>query len=311
MVSPKQLFPLRPAGANPEILIFGDPHGDFAPVITAVERFQPGAIVLLGDIQARQPLHVELGPILEHTEVWFIHGNHDTDSDADYDNLWGSKLADRNLHGQIVEIAGYRVAGLGGIFRSKIWDPRRPIEEAAFVSADALRRSMRREERWRDGIARRHRSTIFPGDFQQLRRSQPADILVTHEAPAAHPHGWRAIDELAETLGVQLVVHGHHHQNIDYLAQGMQSAAAPFRAFGVDMGSHLALPRDSQEETGLESPSQDFLDLAAQVFGSAAQTWLNKPHKLLDGQTPAAFAASGGSEKVRSMLNAIQHGGVV
>jgi len=295
----------------PKLMFFGDPHGDLQSVIAAVERFQPEAIVLLGDIQARQPLHLELQPILDRTEVWFIHGNHDTDSNLDYENLWGSELAHRNLHGRIVEIAGYKVAGLGGIFRSKIWDPRRPIEEAAFVSADALRRAMRPEARWRDGIARRHRSTIFPEDYLQLLRSPPADILVTHEAPAAHPHGWRAIDELAEALGVQLVIHGHHHKYTDYLGEGLMTAAAPFRAFGVDMGSHLAWPRDPQGETGLEGPPQDVLDHAAQVFGSAAQAWLDKPHELLEGQTPAAFAAAGGSKKVRAMLNAIQHGGVV
>jgi len=306
MVSPKQFFPRPPAGANPELLIFGDPHGDFAPVIAAVEHFRPRAIVLLGDIQGRQPLHIALRPIMRITEVWFIHGNHDTDTDADYDNLWGSELADRNLHGHIVEIAGYRVAGLGGIFRSKIWDPRRPIEEASFSSADALRRSMRDEEQWRGGIARRHRSTIFPEDYLQLLQSQPADILVAHEAPAAHPHGW-AIDELAETLSVQLVVHGHHHRNIDYLGEGLTTASTPFRAFGLDMGSHLAWPRD---ETESGTPPQDMLVLAAQVFGAEAPVWLNKPHEWLDGQTPAAFAAAGGSEKVRSMLNAIQHGGV-
>ncbi|EJL74097.1 metallophosphoesterase [Variovorax sp. 2RAF20] len=293
--------------SKPKLMFFGDPHGDLAPVIAAVKRFRPEAIVLLGDIQARRPLHDELRPILDLTEIWFVHGNHDTDSDADYDNLWGSELVTRNLHGRIVEIAGYKVAGLGGIFRSKIWDPRRPFEEAAFASADALRRSMRREERWRDGIARRHRSTIFPDEYLQLLRSPPADILVTHEAPAVHPHGWKAIDELAETLGVQLVVHGHHHQSIDYVGDGLMTAAAPFRAFGVDMGSHLTWPRD---ETGLGSPPQDLLDLAAQVFGAEAQTWLDKPHQLLDGQTPAAFAAGGGADKVRAMLSAIQHGGV-
>ncbi|MDP9932845.1 metallophosphoesterase [Variovorax paradoxus] len=293
------------------LMFFGDPHGDFKPMIAAVERLRPEAIVLLGDLQARRPLHIELGPILDHTEVWLIHGNHDTDTDTDFENLWRSELAERNLHGRVVEIAGYKVAGLGGIFRSKIWDPRRPVEEAAFFSADALRRSMRPEERWRDGIARRHHSTIFPEDYQRLLRSPPADILVTHEAPAAHPHGWQAIDELAETLGVQLVVHGHHHQNIDYLAEGLMPAAAPFRAFGVDMGSHLAWPRDAQRETGSERPPQDLLDLAAKVFGSEAQVWLDTPHTWLDGQTPAAFAAAGGADKVRSMLNAIQHGGVV
>ncbi len=204
---------------TPALMFFGDPHGDFAPVITAVDRFRPEAIVLLGDIQARQALHVELAPILDKTEVWFIHGNHDTDSDADYGNLWGSKLADRNLHGRVVEIAGYQVAGLGGIFRDKIWNAGRPMEEAAFASADALCRSMRPEARWRDGIARRHRSSIFPEDYMQLFLGSPADILVTHEAPAAHLFGWRAIDELAEALGVQLVVHGHHHRDIDYVAR--------------------------------------------------------------------------------------------
>jgi len=293
--------------SKPKLMFFGDPHGDFAPVIAAVERLRPEAIVLLGDLQARQPLHVELGSILELTEIWFIHGNHDTDSAGDYDNLWGSELATRNLHGRIVEIAGYKVAGLGGIFRSKIWDPRRPIEEAAFQSSDAMRRTMKREERWRDGISRKHRSSIFPADYQQLLRSGPSDILVTHEAPAAHPHGWQVIDELAEKLGVQLVVHGHHHRCIDYVGEGLMTTAVPFLAFGVDMGVHLAWPQD---EAGLGSPPQDLLDLTAQVFGAEAQTWLNKPHEWLDGQTPAAFAAGGGSEKVRSMLNAIQHGGV-
>ncbi|MDP9974933.1 putative phosphodiesterase [Variovorax paradoxus] len=292
------------------LMFFGDPHGNFEPVITAVERFRPEAIVLLGDLQARRPLQVELAPILDRTEVYFIHGNHDTDSDPDYDNLFGSELADRNIHGRIVEIAGYKIAGLGGIFRSKIWDPRRPVEEAAFFSADALRRSMRPEERWRDGIARRHRSTIFPEDYQRLLQGPLADILVTHEAPVAHPHGWRAIDELAEMLGVQLVVHGHHHQNIDYLAEGMITVAAPFRVFGIDKGSHLTWPRDPLRESGWASLPEDLLDLAAQVFGAEAHTWLEKPHEKLDGQTPAAFAAGGGSDKVRSILNAIQHGGV-
>ncbi|WP_244164297.1 metallophosphoesterase [Variovorax atrisoli] len=295
----------------PKLMFFGDPHGDLESVVAAVEHCRPEAIVLLGDIQARQLLHIELSPILNHTEVWFIHGNHDTDTDADYDNLWGSELADRNLHGRIVEIAGYKVAGLGGIFRTKIWDPRQPVEKAAFQSSDAMRRAMKREERWRDDISRKHRSSIFPVDYLRLLRSGPADILVTHEAPGAHPHGWRAIDELAEMLGVQLVVHGHHHQNIDYVVEGLMSTAAPFRAFGVDMGSHLAWPLDSRAETESEALPQDLLELATRVFGAAAQAWLNKPHKLLDGQTPVAFAVRGGSKKVRSMLIAIQHGGVV
>lgn len=130
MVEPASSAPL----VRPKILFFGDPHGAFVPVIRAVERLQPEAIILLGDVQAQTPLHEALAPIRDKTDIWFIHGNHDTDSDSDYDHLWGSELADRNLHGRVAEIAGYRVAGLGGVFRGKIWDATMPMEEAAFDS---------------------------------------------------------------------------------------------------------------------------------------------------------------------------------
>lgn len=96
------------------IYFFGDTHGHFDHVLEIVSRDRPAAIVLLGDLQAQRPLDVELESILGMTEVWFIHGNHDTDSDADYDNLFGFALADRNLHGRVAVVGGVRIAGLGG-----------------------------------------------------------------------------------------------------------------------------------------------------------------------------------------------------
>ena len=114
-----------------QIFFFGDNHGEFEHVIEAVREHAPPAIVLLGDIQAKKPMEEELAPILGQTEVWFIHGNHDTDSELDYDNLFGSKLADRNLHGRVVEVAGVRIAGLGGIFRGQVWRPPEPPAVAA------------------------------------------------------------------------------------------------------------------------------------------------------------------------------------
>lgn len=77
-------------------------------------------------MQAQRPLHLELASILDKTEIWFIHGNHDTDTEADHDHLFGSAMADRNLHGRVVEIAGLRIAGLGGVFRCKVWTPPAP-----------------------------------------------------------------------------------------------------------------------------------------------------------------------------------------
>lgn len=194
------------------IYFCGDTHGNFGHVIEAVERDRPEAVVFLGDLQAAKPLHVELAPILDKTEVWFIHGNHDTDSEADHDNLFGSQLADRNLHGRVVEIAGVRVAGLGGIFRDQVWMPPaapRFDDPAAFLARCG------KGNIWRAGLPRKHRSTIFPSIYRQLA-AQRADILVSHEAPSAHPFGFAAIDELARGLEVTAAFHGHHHDRLDY-----------------------------------------------------------------------------------------------
>jgi len=233
----------------PSILFFGDPHGDFTPVLRAVERHSPQAIVLLGDQQARRPLHVELECVRDKTDLWFIHGNHDTDSDEDYDHLWGSELSDRNMHGRVVEVAGLRIAGLGGVFREKVWNPALPADQAPFQSPDDLRaRTLHRRqarEIWRGGFVRKHHSSIFPSDYERLL-SLRADILITHEAPGAHPHGFAAIDDLAASLGARLLVHGHHHEDIDYAARGRGSAQPLVQIFGVNQGSWLALESDGQ-----------------------------------------------------------------
>ena len=41
-----------------------------------------------------------------------------------------------------------------------------------------------------------------------------ADILVAHEAPSTHQHGFAALVDLARALRVRLVVHGHHHTSL-------------------------------------------------------------------------------------------------
>ncbi len=79
------------------ILMFGDVHGNFDHVLRVVDEHAPKAIILLGDVQAQRPMEQELADVLDKTEVWFIHGNHDTDSQADYNNLFGSALADRMM----------------------------------------------------------------------------------------------------------------------------------------------------------------------------------------------------------------------
>ena len=227
------------SSAPPKLLLFGDPHGRFEFVIRCVQKHRPKAVVLLGDIQAQRPLQLELAPILDLTEVWWIPGNHDTDSDEDHDNLFGSALAHRNLHGRVVEVAGHRIAGLGGIFRETIWSP--PLEPAYRSATDRLK-VIRPTERWRGGLPRRHRTSIFPDEYDRLAR-QRADILVTHEGLGGHPHGWQALDDLAIAVGVQVVVHGHLHETIDYIADGRLDPGASYQAFGVAPDHCLIWPR--------------------------------------------------------------------
>jgi predicted phosphodiesterase len=191
------------------ILFGGDPRGDFMPVIKAVETYSPQAVILLGDCDLERSLDHELSPILDKTEVWFIPGNHDGDQDCWYDHLFRSKLGDRNLHGRVVKIDGKRVAGLGGVFRQKIWmPPANPI----FRSQKDLLSTCNKKDHWRGGIPRKHHVSIFWQTYQALRNKR-ADILVTHEAPSCHRYGFKQLDDLAQALGVKTVLHGHHHEH--------------------------------------------------------------------------------------------------
>jgi hypothetical protein len=195
---------------------------------------------LLGDMEAPAPLDQILAPILDLSEVWWIHGNHDTDREASYDNLYESSLADRNLHGRVVEVAGLRIAGLGGVFREKVWGP---PQEPQFESAEDFARRGGRGNRWRGGVPLRHRSTIFPEDYYGLLR-QRADVLVTHEAPSLWPgtYGKAAIDTLAQGMRVRRSFHGHLHADRDH------GSSLGFEAYGVglcgitDLNGEIVVP---------------------------------------------------------------------
>ncbi len=218
------------------ILMFGDVHGNFEHVLPVVEAEQPCAIIFLGDLQAQRPLEQELAEVMKLTEVYFIHGNHDTDSRSDYDNLFDSAIAERNLHGRVVEIDGIKVAGLGGIFREKIWRPD-PVEtQPKHTSYDALAKHLKAEVAYHkinqqkaDLEMRKHRTSIFYQDWLKLY-GQQADVLVTHEAPSCHPHGFKAIDLLAQSMKAKYSFHGHHHDRLNY---STHEAALGFSAHGV------------------------------------------------------------------------------
>ena len=132
------------------------------------------------------------------------------------------------MHGRVVEVAGLRIAGLGGVFRGKVLTPPAP---ATFENPKQYLARCGKGNQWRGGLPLTHRSTISPDDYERLLKRR-ADILVAHEAPSAHPHGFGAIDDLARSLGVSAGFHGHHHDRLDYSAERIQLG---FDAFGVGL----------------------------------------------------------------------------
>jgi hypothetical protein len=257
--------------------MLGDVHGDISHLPAVVEAGRPAAVIFLGDIEAPTSFDVFLGDLMAITEVWWIPGNHDTDSQDSYRHLYESALADRNLHGRVVKIAGVRIAGLGGVFRSQIWYPPKAPSFLAFedmvankfrhkkalTAAELARLKYRTQspevaELMREGQLRKHRSSIFYGDWFELCGRQ-ADILVTHEAPSCHPHGFREIDVLAQSMKVKHAFHGHHHDCLNYRAF---DAALGFQAHGVgfrgvsDMHGRTVLP-GRFDEAGIHRHERD------------------------------------------------------
>jgi predicted phosphodiesterase len=211
------------------VLLCGDPHGKFTHIVSTALDLDASAVVLLGDLQPSRPLHQELEKIADR--VWFIHGNHDTDSNRDFESVFDSALSHRNLHGRVVALPdGTRIAGLGGVFRESVWHPSSPRPKHR--SRDELTKASAPRDRWRDGPPRQHWFTIFPVDIDHLSALR-ADVLVTHEAGAAHPHGFEIIVDLARAMGASVTFHGHHHDLLDYSSrwQGLG-----FRSFGVGLG---------------------------------------------------------------------------
>ena len=99
-----------------------------------------------------------------------------------------------------------------GIFRGQVW---RPPDDPCYPSAGNFERKLGAVDRWRSRLALRHRSTIFPDVYDRLKKLQ-ADVLVTHEAPSAHPNGFKVLDELATKINIHTAFHGRHHDCFNY-----------------------------------------------------------------------------------------------
>jgi hypothetical protein len=191
-----------------EILFAGDPHRNFTPILRACAACPPGTLILLGDCDLPAPLReVFAAPIRQGWDLRWILGNHDTETEASYDNL---TTAPGDLGLRVTTVGGLRIAGLPGVFKPRVWDPGDRTAPSFHTRAE-FQAALRPGEAWRGGLPLFHRDTIFPEDFDRLAASR-FDVLVSHEAPSSHPHGFAVIDALAEACGASLIVHGHIHQ---------------------------------------------------------------------------------------------------
>lgn len=197
------------------IWFLGDVHGHFTHIAQALldSLVKPRWLVFLGDVDIEfKPLKEVLAPLnraFPQVRVAFIHGNHDADTYEHWEMLHdcGDALA---LHGQVLDLDGVRVAGLGGNFMGRVWCP--PAEGSFPNKQKAMSDG---SFRWRDGQRPKPslHAAIYPEDVTALSK-QRADILVTHEAPSCHHHGFVALDELARAMGVVRTFHGHHHDDL-------------------------------------------------------------------------------------------------
>jgi hypothetical protein len=207
-------FDQERADALRRIWFVGDVHGEFKHLARSLQAAEarPAWIVFAGDIDiAHKPFREILEPVYRfdpEIRVAFIHGNHDADSYEHWEMLHdcGPAVA---LHGQVVNLSGVLVAGLGGHFVGRVWMP--PAEPSFTTKKAALNRSA---FQYRGGQRPSpvYQAAIYPDELERLAKKR-ADILITHEAPSCHPHGFEALDGLARSLRAVRTFHGHHHDD--------------------------------------------------------------------------------------------------
>ena len=203
------------------LIFIGDIHQNWHHIEAGLSSLPtpPHAAILLGDIECAQPLDQVAAPLLDRgVAVYWIHGNHDYDTGPE---MWANLAApERNprtaagaLHNRIIDIAGVRVAGLGGAFLPHVWRANAPprLHRREQLAADLAVSRPDLDPSQAAALAHFLAVTaIWPEDVDALAM-QKADVLVTHEAPSSHPAGIGALDELARAVGARLIVHGHHH----------------------------------------------------------------------------------------------------
>ena len=229
-----------------KILICGDPHGYFEYAARSAEMHGAEAVIFAGDQCPSRPLEEIVSRYGFSCPVYYILGNHDSDREEWLENHLG--MQEQNLHCRIKDIAGIKVAALGGVFRASVWHPRQEESPRFYTRKDLLAHA-RPQTRFRQWLPRKHWTTIFPEDLDSLRAQGRADVLLCHEAPSTHRHGFREIDHLAGDIGVQMIIHGHHHRHYQArLENGIQVVGLGISSAGMFVLSTSFLEKQQHDE---------------------------------------------------------------
>jgi hypothetical protein len=254
---------------NGPVLFCGDPHGKFRHIVKAGTELHASAVVLLGDMESARPLDEELQLLLDaRIPVYLIHGNHDTDSEINFVNLWDNKLAANNIDCRVVVLPdGRRLAGLAGVFRGSIWDPGLSTPPN-FRNRKEHAKATPQQARWRQSVPLRHWSTIYPDHLDKVADLR-ADILVTHQAPGYHNHGFQILDDLSRSIGACVTLHAHEHDSLDssdrWVQQGFKSHAVGLRgitSIDMDRNATVIVPGELDEQRNYR---QKYIDVFKNV----------------------------------------------
>ena len=185
--------------------------------------------------------------------VFWIKGNNEN-----FDAIAAGAFPD-HLHyvpnGQITEIQGVRVAGLGGTFAPTLYEtPAADLPHPVKASAKATALADRRRHFVREEV-------------DACKAMRGVDILLTHEAarpyfagsgPRRNDAGKTPINEVLEAMKPRLHLFGHHHR---FTAQERQGV----RSIGLDLVSRSYLL--------IEAETLDYAQQASPAAGATTTSY--------------------------------------
>ena len=194
---------------GPCIGAIGDIHGDFDSARRIMERHLEVPFWLcVGDVADERGEYEPLP-----SPLYWIKGNNEN-----FDTIASGEFPE-NLHhipnGQLTEIDGLRIAGLGGTHAPTMYEMR----AADLPHGGGAPRALRNDRR-------RH---FVREEVERCKAAERIDIFLSHEAPRpfrsarGNDAGKTPINEVLSAVKPRLHLFGHHHRFAESAVQGVRS----------------------------------------------------------------------------------------